>query len=88
MILFLLTQSCAIVYFVHPYCSWEKGSIEHANKLIRQYVKKDSNLNDYTQAQLTEIQHKINSRPREKLCFESPKEMFYNLVSGKVAFAC
>ena len=78
----------AIVYFAHLYCSWEKGSIEHANKLIRQYVKKDSNLNDYTQAQLTEIQHKINSRPREKLCFESPKEMFYNLVSGKVAFAC
>jgi len=30
----------AIVYFAHPYCSWEKGSIEHANKLIRQYVKK------------------------------------------------
>ena len=78
----------AIVYFAQPYCSWEKGSIEHANKLTRQYVKKDSNLNDYTQAQLTEIQHKINSRPREKLCFESPKEMFYNLVSGKVAFAC
>jgi len=25
-------------YFAHPYCSWEKGSIEHANKLIRQYV--------------------------------------------------
>jgi IS30 family transposase len=76
----------AIVYFAHPYCSWEKGSIEHANKLIRQYVKKDSNLNEYPQIQLTEIQHKINSRPREKLNFDSPKEIFYNLVSGNVAF--
>lgn len=36
------------IYFAHPYCSWEKGSIENANKLIRQYVKKESNLNDYS----------------------------------------
>ena len=28
------------IYFAHPYSSWEKGSIENANKLIRQYVKK------------------------------------------------
>jgi transposase, IS30 family len=74
------------VYFAHPYCSWEKGSIEHANKLIRQYVKKDSNLNDYTQVQLTDIQHKLNNRPREKLNFESPKNIYYNLVRGNVAF--
>jgi IS30 family transposase len=74
------------VYFAHPYCSWEKGSIEHANKLIRQYIKKESNLNEYTQSQLTEIQHKINKRPREKLDFNSPKYIFYNLVSGNVAF--
>lgn len=74
------------VYFAHPYCSWEKGSIEHANKLIRQYIKKDSNLNEYSQTQLTDIQHKINKRPREKLNFDSPKQIFYNLVCGNVAF--
>lgn len=74
------------VYFTHPYCSWEKGSIEHANKLIRQYIKKDSNLNDYTQSQLTDIQHALNKRPRKKLKFESPKNIFYNLVDGNVAF--
>lgn len=74
------------VYFTDPYCSWQKGSIEHANKLIRQYIKKDSNLNDYSQSQLTEIQHKINDRPREKLKFKSPKQIFYNLVNGNVAF--
>lgn len=36
------------IYFAHPYYSWEKGSIENDNKLIRQYVKKESNLNDYS----------------------------------------
>jgi IS30 family transposase len=76
----------SIIYFAHPYCSWEKGSIENANKLIRQYIPKDSNLNDYSENQLTEIQHKINNRPREKLHFETPKDIFYNLVDGNVAF--
>ncbi len=74
------------VYFTHPYCSWEKGAIEHANKLIRQYIKKESNLNDYSQTQLTEIQHKINGRPREKLNYDNPKQIFYKLVNGNVAF--
>jgi len=77
----------ATVYFAHPYCSWEKGSIEHANKLIRQYVKKEDSLNEYTQEQLTQIQHKINKRPREKLNFDTPKNLFYNFVNSKVAFA-
>ena len=75
------------IYFAHPYCSWEKGSIEHANKLIRQYVKKEDDLTIYSKEQLLEIQHRINKRPREKLDFESPKNIFYNLVKGNVAFA-
>ncbi|PHR46821.1 MAG: hypothetical protein COA32_10090, partial [Fluviicola sp.] len=77
----------AAIYFAHPYCSWEKGSIEHANKLIRQYVKKEDDLSIYTKEQLVEFQHKINNRPREKLEYDCPKNIFYNLVNGNVAFA-
>ena len=77
-------DSC--IYFANPYCSWEKGSIEHANKLIRQYIPKEDNLNHYTQAQLDEIQYAINSRPREKLDFDTPKNLFFNFVNGNVAF--
>lgn len=76
----------AQIYFAHPYCSWEKGSIEHANKLIRQYIPKEDNLNDYKQDELTKIQHIINERPRKKLIFDSPKNLFYNLINGNVAF--
>lgn len=77
------------IYFAHPYSSWEKGSIENANKLIRQYVKKGTDLNDYTKKQLTEFQYKINERPREKLNFDSPKNIFYKFINeknGNVAF--
>lgn len=76
----------ANIYFAHPYCSWEKGAIENANKLIRQYVKKNVNINDLTKEQLTEYQYKINNRPRKKLGFDSPKNVFYNFINGNVAF--
>jgi IS30 family transposase len=74
------------IYFTHPYSSWEKGSIENANKLIRQYVPKKSNFSDITQEQLTDIQHKLNSRPRKKLGYETPKEIFYKFIQGNFAF--
>lgn len=76
----------SVVYFADPYSSWQKGAIENANKLIRQYIPKGENLNNYTQSQLTEIQHKINKRPREKLNFHSPKDIFYKFIEGVVAF--
>jgi len=38
----------SMIYFAHPYCSWEKGAIENANKLIRQFIPKESDLTKYT----------------------------------------
>jgi IS30 family transposase len=70
------------IYFADSYCSWQKGSIENANKLIRQFVLKEDNLNKYSQKQLTEIQLLINKRPRKKLNYKSPKEVFYNFING------
>ncbi len=77
----------AVVYFAHPYCSWEKGQIEYCNKLLRQYVPKKSIININTTLNLKEIQRKINRRPRKNLGFEKPFELFYNFVNNKVAFA-
>lgn len=68
-------------YFAHPYSSWERGLSEYTNKLIRQYVPKKSVFSDYTAEYLTDVQYKINRRPRETLNFVSPKEFFYKLVS-------
>ena len=68
------------IYFTHPYSSWEKGLIEYTNKLIRQYIPKKSNFNNYNDLNIMKIQKKINARPREKLKFENPKNIFYNFV--------
>lgn len=64
-------------YFANPYCSWQRGLNEYTNKLIRQYIPKKTAFNTLNDKQIMQIQHKINRRPREKLNFKSPKEIFY-----------
>lgn len=68
-------------YFANPYASWERGLNEYTNKLIRQYIPKGTDFSTITNQKITEIQHKINRRPREKLNFETPKNLFYKLVA-------
>ena len=63
------------VYFTHPYTSWEKGAIENMNGLIRQYIPKKADFNDFTNQQIMKIQHKINNRPRKKNNFLTPIEV-------------
>jgi IS30 family transposase len=65
------------VFFAHPYSSWEKGAIENANGLIRQYLPKGMDFNDVTNDEITQVQYRINRRPRKKLQFETPKTVFY-----------
>ena len=54
----------AVVYFADPYASWQKGAIENTNKLIRKYVPKQANFDDFTDKKIASIQKKVNSRPR------------------------
>ena len=69
------------VYFADPYCSWQKGTVENTNKLIRQYIPKKDSFDNYTDKRIMSIQKKLNERPREKLNFSTPKcEFFKHLL--------
>ena len=73
----LITRMTGIdIYFAHPYHSWEKGLIEYTNKLYRQYLIKGSSLKSFSLKALKRIQRKLNSRPRKKLGFLSPSQVF------------
>jgi len=74
-------------FFAHPYASWERGLSEYTNKLVRQYIPKKSVFNQYDDKQIKQIQYKINRRPRKKLNYETPKNLFFKFVNQKVAFA-
>lgn len=65
------------VYFTDSYSSWQKGAIENANKLIRKYIPKKANFNEFTDKKIMDIQKKLNQRPREKLNFETPIKCFF-----------
>ena len=70
----------AVVYFADPYASWQKGVLENTNKLIRQYIPKQANFDDFTDM-IASIQKKINSRSIQKLRFETPKAAFYKRIA-------
>ena len=71
----------AKVYFADSYSSWQKGAIENTNKLIRQYIPKGADFNDFSDDYIKQVQYKINRRPREKLNFDSPKNIFYRKIA-------
>jgi IS30 family transposase len=66
----------AQVYFADPYSSWQKGAIENANGLIRQYIPKGMPFSELDEGDIGEIADKINARPRKKLGFETPMACF------------
>jgi len=59
-------------YFAHPYHSWERGSNENLNGLIRQYIPKKSDFSELTEEYLKSIETKLNNRPRKRYNFENP----------------
>lgn len=63
----------AVVNFADSYYAWQKGAIENANKLIRKYIPKKADFRHYTDKYIKKVQYKLNSRPREKLNFDTPK---------------
>jgi IS30 family transposase len=62
-------------YFTHPYCSWEKGTNENTNGLIRQYYPKGTDFNSISQEMLDKVEKELNNRPRNCLEFDSPSEV-------------
>ena len=63
-------------YFAHPYAAWERGCVENTNGLIRQYVPKRSSLDTISPGDIEFIMHRLNHRPRKRLGFRTPHEVF------------
>ena len=64
-------------YFAHPYASWERGTNENTNGLIRQYLPKDRDLKNVSMEEESWIMDKLNLRPRKCLDFKTPYEVFF-----------
>ncbi len=64
------------LYFAYPYHSWERGTNENTNGLIRQYYPKKTPFNSVTQKDLDHVVKEINNRPRKTLGYLTPHEVF------------
>lgn len=67
-------------FFAHAYHSWERGSNENANGLIRRFFPKKTDFRTITDEEIQRVEYLLNSRPRKRLGWKTPYEVFYELT--------
>ena len=71
-------QLGASFYFAHPYASWERGTNENTNGLIRQYFPKSRDFTTITQREINRAMERLNNRPRKRLDYQTPSQLFFS----------
>lgn len=66
-----------IVYFARPHHPWQRGTNENTNGLIRQYLPKGQSMARLTQQQCDHIAQKLNTRPRKRHGYETPRQRLF-----------
>ena len=64
------------VYYCHPYSSWERGSNENQNKMVRRHYPKGFDFSKVTQKQINKLQNWINNYPRKIFNYSSSADLF------------
>jgi IS30 family transposase len=74
------------VYFARPYAAWQRGTNENTNGLLRQFCPKGTDFRPLTDYELHRIVQLLNDRPRKRLRYRTPNEVFHNTPHLSVAF--
>lgn len=69
------------VYFAEPYCSWQRGTNESTNGLLRQFLPKGTDFRQVSWQELARYTHQLNDRPRKRLGYRTPAEVFDEQVA-------
>ena len=64
------------IFFTHPYCSWERGTNENTNGLIREFFPKGTSMLNLLEEEIQNVVSLLNNRPRKILGFKTPEEIF------------
>ena len=73
-----LSTTC---YFAHTYSSWERGTNENTNGLIRWYFPKGTDFAKVTDEEIANVEYALNTRPRKRLKWRTPIEVFNSSVA-------
>lgn len=71
------------VYYAHPYSSWERGSNENANRLIRRFIPKGTDIGKCSRKQIQMIEHWINNYPRRILNGQSSNMVLEKMLQNR-----
>lgn len=75
------------VYFAQPYAAWQRGTNEHTNGLVRQYVPKGTDFQSTSHRAVAAIESSLNDRPRKRLGYRTPREVIQHYAQRRhVAF--
>jgi transposase, IS30 family len=70
------------VYFAHPYHSWERGTNENTNGLIREYFPKKTDFSMISEEEISKVEYALNTRPRKRLNWKTPLELMSVALEG------
>jgi transposase, IS30 family len=73
------------IFFANPYSSWERGTNENTNGLIRRFFPKGTDFNNITIEQLKQAQYSLNNRPRKILAYKTPNEIMNHEITNYAA---
>lgn len=73
------------VYFAHPYHSWERGANENTNGLIREFFPKGADFESLSVERIQIVEDNLNNRPRKRLEFHTPLEIFKQVTNQEIA---
>lgn len=65
-------------FFADPYSSWQRGTVENTNGLVRQYFPKKTDFRAVSDSDIQFVNDRLNNRPRKSLGFRTPNEVFFN----------
>lgn len=68
-------------YFADPYSAWQRGGNENANLWIRYYFPKGTDFSTITNEELKDVEWELNNRPRKRLNFKTPQEVFFKYLN-------
>lgn len=76
------TKTGLKVYFADPYSAWQRGTNENTNGLLRQYFPKGTDFRNVSEKEVAMVVKKLNNRPRKCLNYQTPHEVFRQVLCG------
>jgi len=75
-------ETGVVVYFADPYSSWQRGTNENTNGLIRQYFPKGTDFSTVTVQRIQEVEDMLNNRPRKRLGYRTPNQVWREAMNS------